>query len=326
MEKMELRHLRYFVAVAEERSFVRAATRLRVAQPALSKQIRDLEAELEVTLFERLPRGVRLTRAGEAFLVEARSTLDGAARAVASARAAAEHQPTTLRFAHGELAGYAPLIEGLLAAFREAHPEVRLRVSTQTDAETYGTLQERTIDVGCVFLAEWPVEGLGAHRLVDCKASGVLLPATHPLAAKPAVRLPELRDFSWLHSGPQRWPGFMRTFEQALGERGLEPSHPRERPHAAPWANSQIAAGEAWALASETVGAPYRTGSTAVVYRPFLEPPIPCWIALVWHPEAAPLAQRLVEVARRAPLEVSDAARGCGAGVGEPPSLAAKAS
>src|SRR5256885_14043867 len=105
---MELRHLRYFVAVAEERSFVNAARRVRVAQPALSKQIHDLEGELGVALFHRLPRGVRLTRAGETFLVHARRTLDSAERAVASARGAAEGGGSDLAFAHGQVALYTP--------------------------------------------------------------------------------------------------------------------------------------------------------------------------------------------------------------------------
>src|SRR5439155_15726987 len=103
VDLMELRHLRYFVAVAEEGSFVRAAGRLRVAQPALSKQIRDLEREVGVTLFHRLPRGIRLTPAGEAFLVEARGTLTAAGRAVTSARGAAKDGASDLEFAHGEL-------------------------------------------------------------------------------------------------------------------------------------------------------------------------------------------------------------------------------
>src|SRR5439155_24859855 len=98
---MELRHLRYFVAVAEEGSFLRAASRLRVAQPALSKQIRDLEREVGVKLFERLPRGARVTRAGEQFLSNARAALESAARAIATARRA--HSATGVRFAPREL-------------------------------------------------------------------------------------------------------------------------------------------------------------------------------------------------------------------------------
>jgi DNA-binding transcriptional LysR family regulator len=302
---MELRHLRYFVAVAEEGSFVRAAKRLRVAQPALSKQIRDLETEVGVVLFERLPRGVRLTRSGEVFLVDARNTLDDAARAVAGARAADVGVPS-LHFAHGELFAYTAIVEGLLAAFHTAHPDVQLRVSSQNDSETYDALRERRIDVGCVFLADWPLEGLGAHRLVDCPVTGVLLPAGHPLAAQPTVRLPELASLAWLHSAPQRWPSFIRTVERALRARGLEPRARRERSRETS-ANTLIAAGELWALATDAIGAPYRAGSTAIVYRPFVEPPIPCWIALVWHEEAAPMADRLVAVARRAGLDVRDA-------------------
>lgn len=296
---MELRHFRYFVAVAEERSFAQAARRLRVAQPALSKQIRDLETELGVTLFDRLPRGVRLTPAGEAFLVEARSTLDAAGRAAASARGAAEDCASDLAFAHGELAVYTSILEDLLAAFRDAHPEAHVRLSSMTDADAHTALRERQIDVAAVFIAQWPVPGVDAFRLVDCTTKGVLLPASHPLAAKAAVRLAELRDLPWLHSAPQRWPGFFRTFEGALRDRGLVPLRRRERPKETPSANVQIAAGEAWALASEAIAAPYRATTTAIVYRPFVEPPIPCWIALVWRPKATSLVHDLVAVARR---------------------------
>jgi len=296
---MELRHLRYFVAVAEERTFLRAAARLRVAQPAVSKQVRDLEVELGVTLFHRLPRGVRLTRAGEAFLVEARGTLEAAGRAVASARSAADDQVSELQFAHGELAGYAAIIEDLLATFRDAHPEAQVRVSSISDADAYKALREREIDVASVFIAQWPVEGFDALRLVDCTTKGVLLPASHSLAAKPVVRLEELRTLSWLHSAPQRWPGFFRTFEQALRARGLVPLRRRERPKETPSANVQIAAGEAWALASEAIAAPYRATPTAIVYRPFAESPIPCWIALVWRRDAPAVVHEFLDVARK---------------------------
>jgi DNA-binding transcriptional LysR family regulator len=294
---MELRHLRYFVAVAEEGSFLRAAGRLRVAQPALSKQIRDLEREVGVTLFHRLPRGTRLTPAGEAFLVEARGTLTAAGRAVTSARGAAQ-DGSDLEFAHGELALYTSVIEDLLAAFRNAYPEAQVRVSSMSDADTELALREGHIDVASVFIAQWPLAGFDAVRLVDCATKGVLLPASHPLAAKPSVRLAELRNLTWLHSSPQRWPGVFRIIEDALRDRGLVPLRSRERPKETPSANVQIAAGETWALASEAIAAPYRTTPTAIVYRPFDDPPIPCWIALVWRPNAPRLVQHLVDVAR----------------------------
>src|SRR5258707_4895385 len=98
---MELRHLRYFIAVAEEQSFVGAARRLRVAQPGLSKQIADLEAELGVRLFHRLARGVKLTPAGEAFLREGRLTMEGAAPGVASAPGGGTGRGTYLTLSSG---------------------------------------------------------------------------------------------------------------------------------------------------------------------------------------------------------------------------------
>ena len=295
---MELRHLRYFVAVAEEGSFVQGARRLRVAQPALSKQVRDLESELGVLLLDRLPRGVRLTMAGEAFLVNARTTLDAAGRAVTSARDAGKARSCALTFAHGELSVYNAVIEDLLAAFRGAHPNVHVRVSSRSDADTFTALREGQIDVAAVFVAEWPVQGFEALRLVDCASKGVLLPTNHPLADRSPLRLAELRDLEWLHSSPQRWPGFFPVIEDALRQRGLVPVRRRERPKETPAANVQIAAGDTWALASEAVAAPYRNTPTAIVYRPFEEPPIPCWIALVWRPKAPRVVQDLVEVAR----------------------------
>jgi len=294
---MELRHLRYFVAVAEERSFVQAARRLHVAQPALSKQVHNLETELGVTLFQRLPRGVRLTPAGEAFLAHARTTLEAAGRAVTSAREAGKNG-SELTFAHGELAVYTAIIEDLLAAFHDAHPEAQVHVSGKSDADTFQALREGQVDIASVFIAEWPVAGFEALRIVDCTTTGVMLPASHPLATTSSVRLADLRDLTWLHSSPQRWPGFFRTIDAALRDRGLVPSRRRERQKEAPAANVPIASGEAWALASEAIAARYRTEPSAIAYRPFVEPPIPCWIALVWRPKAPRVVRDLVEIAR----------------------------
>jgi DNA-binding transcriptional LysR family regulator len=295
---MELRHLRYFVAVAEERSFSGAAARLRVAQPSLSKQIRDLENELDTGLFERGPRGVRLTAAGRAFLVEARHTLDVASRAVASARGAAQGRDAALRFAHGELSTYSSDLETLLGRFRDTNPEAQVEIASSHDGEIFHALRERHVDVGSVFVAEWPLPGFAAHRLIDASVTGVLLPSSHPLAAQRTVRLAELRALTWLNSAPRRWPGFFPIIESALRERGLVPERRVERPREAPAMNVQIAAGDMWTLVSEAVAAPYRKKANGIVYRPFREPPIACWLVLAWLPPASPLVDRLVQAAR----------------------------
>src|SRR5256714_9184433 len=211
---MELRHFRYFVAVAEEHSFAQARGRRRDPHPALSKQVHDLETERGVTLFERLPRGVRLTPAGEAFLAEARGTLEAAGRAMTSARSAGKNRGSDVEFAHGELSVYTANIEDLLAAFRDAHPEAQVHVSSKSDADTYHALREGQVDVASVFIAQWPIAGFDALRIVDCATKGVLLPASHPLAAQSSITLADLRTLTWLHSSPQRWPGFFRSIDR----------------------------------------------------------------------------------------------------------------
>ena len=325
---MELRHLRYFVAVAEERSFIGAAARLNVAQPSLSKQIRDLEIELGTVLFERGPRGVHLTAAGRAFLVEARNTLVVAAHAVASARGAAVGRDSPLRFAHGELAIYGTAMENLLTSFRDANPEAQVEVSSSHDGEIFHALRERRVDVGPVFVLEWPVRGFAAHRLIDATITGVLLPSSHPLAAQSSVRLAELRTLTWLNSAARRWPGFFPMLETALRERGLVPERQLERSKEAPAMNIQIAAGDTWTLVSEAVAAPYRKASRGIVYRAFAEPPIACWLALVWLPPTSPQIGRLVQAARDTGLTVPEehAAHSWTTDPSRPPKLAAPAS
>src|SRR3974390_3316512 len=124
---MELRHLRYFIAAAEMENVSRAALRLHVSQPALSRQIRDLEAELGFPLFERSAKSVRLTEAGKIFLAEARAVMQGADEAVSRARAIANGDRAELHVA------YAPsptvrIIPATLRAFQAQMPDVRVRL------------------------------------------------------------------------------------------------------------------------------------------------------------------------------------------------------
>src|SRR4030095_3718154 len=124
---MELRHFRYFVAVAEELHFGRAATRMHVAQPALSRQIRNLEDEMELRLFERDRRRVALTAAGGVFLDEVKRLLEQLERAVEAARRAARGERGTLRIAFVPAVAYTGLPE-IVRAFRQRLPDVEVRL------------------------------------------------------------------------------------------------------------------------------------------------------------------------------------------------------
>jgi DNA-binding transcriptional LysR family regulator len=141
----ELRHLRYFVVVAEELNFSRAATRLHMAQPPLSVAIRQLEGELGADLFVRTSREVRLTEAGEAFLDGARRTLAEADRAVASAKRAASGEVGRLRLAFSWSARFETM-PTLGRAFRERHPDVELLSQEMWNAQMIGALEAGAID------------------------------------------------------------------------------------------------------------------------------------------------------------------------------------
>src|SRR5918998_2446596 len=150
---MELRHLRYFVAVAEELNFGRAAARLHIAQPPLSRQIRDLEREVGAPLFERVPRGVELTPAGKAFLPEARLTLAQAERAQRTAERAARGETGRLRVGFVEAATYSGILPDVLGFFRMHLPNIGLSLFELTSPQQDEALREGRIDLGLLHLA-----------------------------------------------------------------------------------------------------------------------------------------------------------------------------
>jgi DNA-binding transcriptional LysR family regulator len=146
---MELRHLRYFVAVAEHLSFGRAAARLHVSQPPLSRQIRALEGELGATLFSRTRRSVRLTAAGVALLPEARRLLRDADALQAGARRLAAGEVGTLALGFISVAAY-NLLPELAPEFRRRHPGIRLALREATSDVQLAALQQGELDVGLV--------------------------------------------------------------------------------------------------------------------------------------------------------------------------------
>jgi DNA-binding transcriptional LysR family regulator len=146
---VELRHLRYFVAVAEMENVSRAALKLHVSQPALSRQIRDLEDELGFGLLERTAKSVRLTDAGRAFLDHARALLQNADEAVAKARAVASAEPTELHV------GYSPtpvaeILPKALRAFQAAMPNVHVRLHDWSNKDTLDGIRDGRLQLGLI--------------------------------------------------------------------------------------------------------------------------------------------------------------------------------
>jgi DNA-binding transcriptional LysR family regulator len=189
---MELRHLRYFVTVAEESSFSRAAQRLRVSQPPLSRQIRDLEAEMGVKLFVRDKRGVRLTDAGALFLRESRQILEASRRAVHLAQAAHRGEIARLKVAYSA-ALFVPELARGMRAFQRQYPLVELEVSEMTSQQQIQELLEKRLDAG-YSSARFPAfEKELVFECVRRETPCVALPPGHPLTRQRQV---EMRDLA----------------------------------------------------------------------------------------------------------------------------------
>ena len=195
---MELRHLRYFLAVGEEQHYGRAARRLRVAQPALSRQIQDLEEELGFKLFERLPRGVKLSAAGQLFLGEARRILREVNEAAARAARVARGQSGTLRVGFTESASWRGVVPESFRRFREMQPDAELQLQPSPSLVQLDALRSGRLDAGFVFNMPKTDPELDA-RSVAIERIELAVPTSHPVAKLKQVRLRELAGapFVW---------------------------------------------------------------------------------------------------------------------------------
>ena len=190
---MELRHLRYFVAVAEAGHFRRAAASLNIAQPALSRQIQALEREMEVELFERLPRGVRLSSAGQAFLEDARRIIEETEEAAERARRTARGQIGTLRLACSEAASGHAIVTEAIRNFLASEPHVELSLVHMVSSQQLTALRANQIDAGFVFRSPSSQEDF-AFQDVDVVDVIAAVPQSHALAAEDELHLAQLKD------------------------------------------------------------------------------------------------------------------------------------
>lgn len=188
---MELRHLRYFLAVAEEGNVTRAAERLHISQPPLSQQIKDLERTLGVTLLHRSPQGVTLTAAGEAFQSEARHILQAAQQARDVAVRAAQGQTGTLRVGFTSSAAFNPVVAGTLREFRRQWPDVQVLLEEANTTRLTEGLLHRKLDAAFLRPASSVLPELQVLRFKDERMK-VALPASHPLAHLQRIELKRL--------------------------------------------------------------------------------------------------------------------------------------
>jgi DNA-binding transcriptional LysR family regulator len=196
MDRLETRELAYFLEVAGELHFGRAATRLGVAQPALSKAIRQLERRLDVTLFERTSRSVALTEAGRVLAREARVVLDAVAAAALRTRRAGTREPRlVLAMKPG---GDAGLLPAILAAY-EHEPEV-LPVEVVFAADSARMLREGRADAALLYAPPDELSGLDTETLLS-EVPVAVLPLSHPLARRASLRMADLAGEN-LHRKP----------------------------------------------------------------------------------------------------------------------------
>jgi len=203
---MELRHLRYFVTVAEELNFSRAALRLHISQPALSRQIKNLEDELSVMLFLRQSDGLTLTEAGKFFIEQAKDILHRTHVAVQTIKT---HYTNT---SEPLVIGYIPTIlqtflGQTLKRFGIAYPEVAVRLQEMPPSEQVRALRNGAIDIA---LMGNPPDELEADFTVKCikkVPSAAVLPDTHPLADKSSIKLAELASEKFIGMSEETFPG-----------------------------------------------------------------------------------------------------------------------
>jgi len=292
---MELRHLRYFVAVAEELHFGRAAERLHIAQPPLSRQIRDLEREVGTPLFERVARGVELTAAGHAFLPEARLTLAQAERARRTAQRAARGEIGRLRVGFVEAATYSAILPDVLGFFRMHLPDIGVSLFEMDTFQQAEALRDERIDLG--ILHSPPADADRWLRLEPVYADPMVaaLPQTHRLVGRTRPALGDLAAESFVlfprHVAPVLYDDIIARCRSV----GFSPRVVQE---AAGWHTlaGLVGAGVGVAFVPRSLAQLQRPG---VTYRPVRGLSVEMGMSAVWKQgEKSPVRERFVTALR----------------------------
>ncbi|MFK4766329.1 LysR substrate-binding domain-containing protein [Desulfobaculum sp. SPO524] len=219
---MEHRHLRYFLAVAEELHFGRAAKRLNMSQPPLSQQIRQLEEELGVELFTRTSRQVELTRAGEVFQAEVVEILSSVERAVQRVRSVGAGKEGELRLG-AVVRMYLTPIPLALRKYHDEFPRVSLHLKDCSTAKQLRLMREKRLDIGCVsYVPEGDTLFESTPLNKGCVRQSVVLPEGHPLAARDEVSLQDLDGEPMVMFPRCQHPQWHDAIHDAMHSAGVE--------------------------------------------------------------------------------------------------------
>jgi DNA-binding transcriptional LysR family regulator len=275
---MELRHLRYFVAVAENLSFTKAAATLHLAQPSLTRQIHNLEDEIGVRLLNRSKGRVGLTGEGRSFLVDARRILALAAESILAVQRISRGETNHLNIAYLPNFDF-ELLPETLKSFRVSFPRIALNLFDMAPAEQFRALASRRVDLGFVGLRppagvdlQW--ESIARHRVV------AVLPAKHPLAGRRYVTLRDLEALFFVGMSEKTHPGF-REWLNATCEQARFTPRVLQDVELEPALMTMVAEGLGVTLARDYIKKlPHR----GVVFRP-LSPPVTTDYCIAWNRE-----------------------------------------
>ncbi len=263
---MELRHLRYFVTVAEEGHVTRAAERLGMQQPPLSQQIRALERELDVQLFRRKPRGVELTEPGRAFLSDARAVLAHVEHAFAATRRTARGEEGRIAIGFTSSAPFHPFVPRVIRAFRDSFPQVALTLEESGTTELIDDLRGERVDAAFIRTPVANPVGLTVNLLLD-EAMVVALPSSHALAEQgpdgAAFTLAMLAAETFIVYRRRSGPGLYDAIFAACHAAGFSPQVGQEAPRIVSTLNL-VAAGLGVAIVPTSL---QRMQMDGVIYR-----------------------------------------------------------
>lgn len=289
---MELRHLHYFLAVAEELNFSRAADRLHMAQPPLSQQIRQLESELGFSLFHRTKRRVQLTEAGQIFLVEVQQVLRQLEQAVEIGRQASRGDVGQLAIGFVSSTAY-NILPPILQTFRRQVPGVVLELQELTTREQLQALAEGKLDIGFV---RPPVEEPGFESATIFQEPLIVaLPEAHSLRTASTLSVRSLANELFIMFPRAIAPGLYDPIISLCRQAGFSPQVVQEAIQMQTIV-SLVAAEMGVAIVPLSLQNLQRQG---VVYKLLQEPTPMVEVTVVWRTEPAPTVQRFLQVVRQ---------------------------